>query len=122
MTDSDNGFRILDNIRTEFRDFLKTNGAASETDTRVKLIDRILKEVLGWSESAIKREPHVESGYIDYQLSLRSKQIICVEAKREAIGFTIPTTLQQHKSFALDGTLVTDIAVKTAVQKGKQYF
>jgi hypothetical protein len=45
--------------------------AHRDSDTRVKIIDVILQDVLGWPEALIEREPHVREtgGYIDYVLS-----------------------------------------------------
>lgn len=34
----------------------------SESDTRSKLIDTVLIDVLGWNEADIRREGHVDSG------------------------------------------------------------
>jgi hypothetical protein len=63
----DQALEALKRIRAEFDAFIVSDGAATEADTRAKLVDRVLKEVCGWAESAISREPHVESGYIDYR-------------------------------------------------------
>ena len=35
----------------------------NEANTRVKIIDRLLKECLGWPETSITREDHNDSGY-----------------------------------------------------------
>ena len=40
----------------------------SESDTRSKLIDTVLIDVLGWNEADIRREGHVDSGYFDYKI------------------------------------------------------
>jgi hypothetical protein len=56
----------LDAIIADFHDFCASHGTASEADTRVKLIDRILKEVCGWPETELSREDHSESGFSDY--------------------------------------------------------
>ena len=77
-------------IEADFSVFVKSRGQASETDTRVKLIDRILKEVCMWPESALSREDHVDTGFTDYQLKLREIPYVVVEAKREGESFTFP--------------------------------
>lgn len=64
-------------------------GDFSETDTRVKIIDPILKVVLGWSEDCIRREPHTDRGYIDYILTSSHNQFI-VEAKKTSVPFKMP--------------------------------
>lgn len=50
MNSLDNSIENLSNILTEFSSFVESKGTAGETDTRVKVIDRILKEVLMWPE------------------------------------------------------------------------
>jgi hypothetical protein len=66
MNDPDAALVALNAIIREFARFIRTRGGASQTDTRVKMIDRILTEVLGWPEGDLSREDHVESGFIDY--------------------------------------------------------
>jgi hypothetical protein len=53
----------------------------SESDTRAKLIDPLIKDVLGWAETEIIREKPVKDGYVDYTLATDIKHIH-VEAKR----------------------------------------
>jgi Cdc6-like AAA superfamily ATPase len=72
---------------TEFESLKVPN--LSESDTRSKLIDKLLIEVLGWSENDIQREGYVKVGYYDYRLSLPSVNII-VEAKKNFDKFTLP--------------------------------
>ncbi|AFY66725.1 hypothetical protein [Geitlerinema sp. PCC 7407] len=54
----------------------------TEQDARLHIIDRILIEVLGWERQGIKTEPHTESGYVDYLLSVSGRARLVVEAKR----------------------------------------
>jgi len=63
----------------------------SEADTRVKLIDRLLKETLGWPESgfSIRREEHIHKGYIDYTLHA-GDNFLLLEAKKEGLSFSLP--------------------------------
>lgn len=110
----------LTEIRTEFSAFVKGEGRASETDTRIKLIDRILKEVCMWPETEISRENHTESGYTDYQLKVRRKPYIVVEAKREGISFVLPTH-SNHRSLKINGALSTDSNVKDSIHQVRQY-
>lgn len=59
---------------------------ANEAATRLKVIDRVLKEVLMWTDSDIKPEEHVtEDGlttYADYILKTANIALV-VEAKRQ---------------------------------------
>jgi hypothetical protein len=53
---ADQALSRINTIIASFAQFLKDKGEASETDTRVKFIDRVLKEVCLWPESDISRE------------------------------------------------------------------
>ena len=56
----------------------------NEADTRLKVIDRILTDVLRWPLAQIKPETHTTSGYADYLLISPEGRALCVvEAKRE---------------------------------------
>ncbi|MBM7567932.1 P-loop NTPase fold protein [Paenibacillus sacheonensis] len=61
----------------------------SETDSRCKIIDPLLKEILFWNESSIVREPKVESGFIDYVCKSDFNELL-IEAKRTTVPFNIP--------------------------------
>ncbi len=61
----------------------------SESDTRSKLIDTVLIDVLGWDEADIRREGHVDSGYYDYKISIAGFSLI-VEAKRQFNDLILP--------------------------------
>jgi hypothetical protein len=56
----------------------------NEAGTRLKVIDRILTDVLRWPLAQIKPETHTTSGYADYLLISPEGRALCVlEAKRE---------------------------------------
>src|ERR1035441_2094133 len=109
----------LERIMCEFDTFVSAKGAASEADTRAKVVDKILVEVCGWPEDSIKREEHVESGFIDYSLFLQTRRHLAVEAKKEGISFTFPQT--SSKSLKLSGALLTDKAVAEAINQVRTY-
>lgn len=117
---ADEALERLKSIAAEFRTFTADRGRTSEADTRVKLIDRILKEVCHWPETALSREDRVQSGYTDYQLRVRDTPYVVVEAKREGIAFVLPEKSSPH-SPTLKGSLVTDPAVAEAVRQARQY-
>jgi GTPase SAR1 family protein len=68
----------------------------SESDTRSKIIDLFLIEVLGWKEFNIRREGHVDSGYFDYVVSLNNFRFV-IEAKRSFHEFQLPVKGRRHK-------------------------
>jgi hypothetical protein len=118
--DPDAGILALRQILQDFEDFCVSRGGASEADTRVKVIDRVLTDVLGWPESAIDREGHVESGFIDYTLTVQNRPFVAVEAKKEGVAFVLPVD-PNRKSLKLSGTLLTDGATRDAVHQVRRY-
>lgn len=117
---ADEGIKSLKAIISEFSSFVSTKGKVSEADTRVKFIDRVLKEVCQWPETDLSREDKVESGHTDYQLRIRQVPTIAVEAKREGVAFMLPTSVTR-RALKLNGVLTTDPQVKEAVLQVRQY-
>lgn len=81
---NENGLRLL-------ADFGRMDlNAANEANTRLKVIDKILREVLGWLDEDIYPEEHVtEDGvttYSDYVLKTANAAIV-VEAKKAGVAF-----------------------------------
>ena len=60
----------------------------TEADTRAKLIDPLFQSVLGWTETEIRREKPVDSGYVDYVFGADFAYLL-VEAKRTKPRFSI---------------------------------
>ncbi len=61
----------------------------SEADTRLKLVDHIVFDVLGWSKTAAKVEERAGSGFTDYSLRKNSCTRLIVEAKKDSLSFTL---------------------------------
>jgi len=97
------------------------NDCLSETDTRSKLIDFMLVEVLGWSEDNITREERIveENTFLDYKLSTNIPQIV-IEAKRNTIDFEIPTSTVQ-KDFKIGGVLQNSKELIKAMVQARDY-
>src|SRR5207244_331698 len=91
-----------------------------EADTRVKLIDRLLKEVCAWPEPELSREDRADSGFTDYQLRVRRQPFVVVEAKREGVSFILPIGVAS-RSPTLDGAIITDPQIKQAIHQVRQY-
>lgn len=121
MMDSDSGLATLTDVATRFASFKAERGGVSEADTRVKIIDRILTEVLQWPEDSISREDHVESGYIDYALRVQGRPYVAVEAKREGKAFVLPVASEKHRTLRIDGALTTDEEIRKAVEQVRSY-
>ena len=84
----------VENFRTVREQVEETsNSDLTETDTRCKAIDPILRDLLGWDESQIERESReTEHGtFLDYLLTGERAPFV-VEAKRMGETFTLPPT------------------------------
>jgi hypothetical protein len=121
MMDADSGLQSLSEISSRIGAFKAERGRVSEADTRVKVIDRILTDVLQWPEDCLSREDHVESGFIDYTLRVQGKPYVAVEAKREGKAFALPVDTEKHRALRIDGALTTDEEVKNAVNQVRSY-
>jgi hypothetical protein len=79
----------------------------NEADTRLKVLDRFLFEILDWRrDSSVETEPPTASGYIDYLLKVgENRGAMVVEAKRS--GKLEPATKQSEVMYiALSGPVV----------------
>lgn len=86
---TDNAFERLNALEPAVRAALAE--VRNESDTRLKALDRILFEVLEWSYETVLTEPHTESGYIDYLLTVGEKRnAMVIEAKK--VGLLAPAT------------------------------
>ncbi|MFC1785528.1 hypothetical protein ACFL0J_07880 [Candidatus Neomarinimicrobiota bacterium] len=88
FNDIDNSYREFVNFKSSFKDLL--NKDLTESDTRSKIIDKLLINVLNWKEQDIDREGFVREGYYDYRLSLPGINII-IEAKKSFNDFILPS-------------------------------
>ncbi|WP_081991290.1 ATP-binding protein [Inquilinus limosus] len=101
----DQAFEKLMSIKSEF--FAAISERPNESDTRLKIIDRLLFEVLGWKRDSVFTEPYVASkGYIDYLLTIGERRgAIVIEAKR--VGLLEPETKSVEMSYvSLSGPVV----------------
>lgn len=99
----DQGHAALDSLFNKHRDLLLSD--ANEAETREKVISRILKGVLGWTDEDISWEERCcEDGktqFADYIVRTATTSFI-VEAKRAGAAFSLST---KQKSGKLGGVL-----------------
>jgi hypothetical protein len=63
----------------------------TESDCRIKIIDTMLMDVLGWHKSQISTGEQAGPGFLDYRLSIDDLGKVVVEAKRESRVFELVT-------------------------------
>lgn len=91
----------------------------SESDTRSKIIDRILG-ILGWREPNIRREIHerTEGTYLDYKLAT-TQPIFVVEAKKSFVKFEIP--LGGQRFYRIGGVIKNSTELISAINQARSY-
>jgi predicted type IV restriction endonuclease len=87
----------------------------TEADTRARLIDRILAEVLDWPPESILREEHAHPGFMDYVLML-NKRVAVLEAKKSGDTFQLPHDITSGKTFTVNG-IITKVGKPPATHK-----
>jgi AAA ATPase domain len=94
-------------------------GEPNESDTRLKVLDRFLFEVLEWKYEAVFTEPQTASGYIDYLLTIGERRgAIVIEAKR--FGLLRPATKSDEVMYvALSGPVVKPLL--SGIKQGMTY-
>lgn len=106
----DEAFENFSSIKSEIDSFIQED--INESDTRSKLIDSVLFNILGWNESVVSREGKVDSGYFDYKVSISGFHFI-IEAKRNFKEFVIP---KNHKSLKVKSFLKENEDVITQIR------
>lgn len=99
---SKNDFELF---KISIEKFIKND--INESDTRSKLIDNLLINVLGWDEEDIEREKKLDSGYFDYKISISGFNFI-IEAKRNFKEFVIP---KKHSNLKVKSILKENIDI-----------
>lgn len=100
------------------------NRTLNEADTRHRIIDTILHDVLDWPKTSIRVEESVSDGYADYVLTKSSGQIgLVIEAKREGQYFSLPAHAKKTQSgtHLSVRTLLTDNAILLAINQVRRY-
>lgn len=85
----------------------------TEADTRLRAIDRILFEVLGWNKDESNLEDKAGRGYSDYTLKISNSARLIVEAKKDAIDFELGNR-RSASAYQLNGA-VFNTSAKDAI-------
>lgn len=92
----------------------------NEAQTRFDVVDRIIRDVLGWQHGQIRVEEPVSGeryGFIDYILTV-ADSIILIEAKK--IGSAFPTPTKRRK-LKLSGSVLGQGDIKKALDQAEYY-
>jgi len=113
-------FKKVKEIRLQYKDFCQKNLYITEADTRINIIDLILKEVLFWPNKDTRREIHSTNGYLDYLLEINGKKLVCVEAKKSGISFNLPQD-KKRKFYKINGVISTDPVINDTILQVRNY-
>ena len=108
----------LDLLISEVTDYKDT--IRSEQDTRLKVVDRILTEILGWPFDEIATEEPSARGFIDYKLTVRGFARLVVEAKRDSRELGLETR-SAGRAFKLGGPVFNTSSVKEGLDQAVRY-
>lgn len=93
----------------------------SEQDTRVKIIDRILSDVLFVPFEDFQTEARAGRGYLDYRVTVkRSLPRLIIEAKRDGLDFGIDRS-KNGRHYLLNGPVFKDDILKDGIEQAIYY-
>ena len=114
----DQGHKVLDEISKTYGEHQLAN--ANEAETRLKLIDQVITQVLGWEREDLSVEERVtEDGstqFADYILHTASTAIL-IESKKVGVAFTLPSN---RLTLELGGVL-SEGPVGKAIRQARDY-
>src|SRR5687768_8704575 len=88
----------------------------TEQDTRLKLINNILIDVLGWSLGNISAEPHVTEGDIDYRIHTGGNNQLVGEAKKSSTRL-VTSAKPETSILKISGTVLA--TTQEAIEQAK---
>lgn len=106
----------------ELREEIATYASSvhTETDTRMKVVDRVFVEVLQWPHVEILNEPPTPSGFADYAFLVNGRTRLIVEAKRDARSFGCEGR-QTARGYKISGGAFTSADVREGIAQGIRY-
>ena len=96
----------------------------NEADTRHRVIDFVLHDLLAWPRNRLSVEEYVAPGFADYVLKKANDEaLILVEAKREGSFFSLPMAVLEEETSTYIGInkLLTDPEIKSAMLQVRAY-
>jgi len=92
----------------------------TEQDTRIKVIDRMFIEVLGWTYEKIAAEESSGGGFLDYKFSISGLARLIVEAKRDGRELGVAKR-PSGRAFKLQGPVFNSKAAKEGIKQAIRY-
>ncbi len=116
--DIDAAFQRFQNILRHVENIKET--VITEQDTRLKVIDPILTQVLGWPLGEISTEDKAGNGFVDYKLTVNGFARLILEAKRDGKDLGIERQ-SSGRAFKLNGPVFSSPDVKQGIEQATKY-
>lgn len=108
----------LDQLIEEVKDYKNT--VRSEQDTRLKVVDPMLKEVLMWPLGEVSAEEPSVRGFVDYKCAVDGFARLIVEAKRDGRDLGL-SNRAAGQAFKLNGPVFNTSSVKEGFEQAVRY-
>lgn len=118
MEPVDTAFQRFAVLRPEIEAYL--DSVKTEAEVRLKIIDRILTDVLHWPYDSIEAEPHTGAGYADYALLEAGLCRVIIEAKRDGRSFDL-STRRPGASYKISGGVFQNPDIREGIDQGIRY-
>jgi len=111
------------------QDFIQTSkvaraDGANKAETRHKIINTILHDILSWPKNRVSVEEYVQPGFADFVLKKENgDDLLFIEAKREGIFFELPRARRSDEThgFVNIAQLHSDANIKAAMTQVRSY-
>ncbi len=100
----DSAFQVFTELLPKIHDWL--HSISSEQDTRLKIIDPIFTEILGWDRASIATEEPTGEGFLDYKFSIDGCARLVVEAKKDSLSLGLKGRTG-GRAYKLDGPVLS---------------
>ncbi len=118
MEPIDNAYQKFQTWKSETAEGAKTLN--SESDVRMKVLDSLLTDVLGWTKQQIATEETAGTGFLDYKISIESRARLIVEAKKDARDLEV-NAKHSGKFYKLNGPVFKSKTAKEGIAQAIQY-
>nr|WP_288355716.1 hypothetical protein [uncultured Pseudomonas sp.] len=112
----------LEDLNSIIREY--ESRSLNEADTRHKIIDYVIHDVLSWPRNRVSLEEHIHGGYADYVFKKASgEDLLFIEAKKEGVFFELPIPHKHGETscFIQINKLLTDKNIKAAMTQVRTY-
>jgi GTPase SAR1 family protein len=97
---------------------------SNEANTRHKIIDFIIHDLLSWPKNRVSLEEHINVGYADYVLKKNEEDaVLVIEAKKEGVFFELPIPYNNNETscFINIKKLISNKNISDAISQVKSY-